>query len=79
MIKTLSDSHSVTVSCQAMSTPPCSYYHFAGGGKTIRERKAVEDTLIRKEIEDLINDFPKYGYRMMTRHSVAKWQSRKFL
>lgn len=68
MIETLSASHPVTVSCQAMNTPSCSYYHFAGVGKTVRERKATEDTLIRDEMEKLINgDCSKYGYRMMTK------------
>lgn len=68
MIETLSTAHPVTMSCQAMSTPFRSYYHFATQGKTVRERKAIEDTLIRDEVEKLITgDCPKYGYRMMTK------------
>lgn len=68
MIETLFTSHPITVSCQAMSTTLRSYYHFVGVGKTVREKKAIEDTLIRAEVEKLINgDCSKYGYRMMTR------------
>ena len=55
------------VSCQAFTTPFCSYYHFLENSKTVQERKTSEDTLIREEIENLIIDFPKYGYRMMTK------------
>ena len=68
MIETLSSTHPVMASCQAMNTPFRSYYHFATSGKTVQERRAIEDTLIRGEIEKLINgDCSKYGYRMMTR------------
>jgi transposase InsO family protein len=68
MIETLSNIHPVTASCQAMSIPFRSYYHFAGVGKTVREKKDVEDTLIRAEVETLIHgDCSTYGYRMMTR------------
>lgn len=68
MIETLSSSHAITVSCQAMSTPFRSYYHFSTGGKRVRECKAIEDTCIRDEVEKLINgDCSKYGYRMMTK------------
>ena len=75
VIETLS-TPPVTVSCQAMSTPYCSYYHFANTGRTVREREAIEDTLIRGEIETLINgDCSKYGYRMMTRQLKKRWVS----
>ena len=68
MIETLTSHHPLTVGCQVMNVPPCSYYHFTGAGKTVREKKASEDTLIRAEVEKLINgDCSKYGYRMMTR------------
>lgn len=68
MINMLSKTHPVTVSCQVVDIPLCSYYHFVGNGRTVREKKAVEDTLIRAEVEKLINgDCSKYGYRMMTR------------
>ena len=42
------------MSCQAFATDRGSYYHFANLGKTVRERKAIEDTLIRDEIEKLM-------------------------
>ena len=68
MIETLTDHHPVIVSCQVMNIPPCSYYHFAGAGKTVHEKKTLEDMLIRAEVEKLINgDCSKYGYRMMTK------------
>jgi len=67
MITLLSTSYPVAVSCQALATNRRSYYYFMTSGKTVRERQAIEDTLIRSEVEKLIIDFPKYGYRMMTK------------
>jgi putative transposase len=68
MITKLSATYPLSVTCQAFSTDRSSYYHFATHGKTVRECKAIEDTLIRDEVEKLINgDCSKYGYRMMTR------------
>ncbi len=69
MIETLSISHSASMSCQAVGIDRTSYAHFSGDGQTIRQRKAVEDTLLRDAIEKVINtEFPKYGYRPMTKH-----------
>lgn len=68
MIETLALHHPITVSCQAMGVPLCSYHHYVTSSKTVREKKAAEDTLIRAEVEKLINgDCSKYGYRMMTK------------
>lgn len=67
MIETLATTHPVAVSCQMATTPSRSYYYYQDTGKTARERKATEDTLIRDEIEKLIMNFPRYGYRMVTK------------
>jgi len=76
MIETLSATHPLFVSCNACAIDRGSYYHFATSGKTVRERKTIEDTLIRGEIETLINgDCSKYGYRMMTRQLKKRWIS----
>ncbi len=69
MIGTLSTSHPVAMSCHAVGIDRTSYAHFSTDGQTIRQRKAVEDTLLRAAIEKVINtEFPKYGYRPMTKH-----------
>lgn len=69
MINTLSVVHSNAMSCQAVGIDRTSYSHFRSEGETVRQRKAVEDTLLRDAIEKVINgEFPKYGYRPMTKH-----------
>jgi transposase InsO family protein len=61
--------HSDAVSCQAVGIDRTSYIHFKSEGQGVRQRRALEDTLLRDEIEKVINgEFPKYGYRPMTKH-----------
>lgn len=68
MITKVGGNHQVRLSCQVCGVDRGSYYHYTGSGKNMRERKAIEDTLIRSAIEKLIEkEFTKYGYRMMTR------------
>jgi putative transposase len=69
MIRTLSTSHAVAVSCQAIGVDRRLYLHFVTKGHSVRQRKAVEDALLRDAIEKVINtEFPKYGYRPMTKY-----------
>lgn len=68
MIKILSNSYSVCVSCFAFDVSRRLYHHFVANSQTINLQKLTEDTLLRSAIENGIKEFPKYGYRMMTKH-----------
>ena len=67
MIDTLSASHPSSTICQAVGISRRLYYHYETLDIDRQKQKEREDTLIRDEVEKLIKEFPKYGYRMMTR------------
>lgn len=69
MITALSQYHTTTMSCQAVNINRRSYYHYLNISQPLNEQKAIEDNLIRDEIEKLINKpaSSRYGYRPMTK------------
>jgi len=67
MIDALSASHPNSTICQAVGISRRLYYRYETLGIDHRKQKEREDTLIRDEVEKLIKEFPKYGYRMMTK------------
>lgn len=67
MIGNLSTFHPSSNICQAVGISRRLYYHYEALGVDRRKQKEQEDTLIRDEVEKLIKEFPKYGYRMMTK------------
>ena len=67
MIDGMSSLHSSFVCCQAFGISSRSYYDYTTTGNKRQKQKEREDTLIRDAIEKQIPNFPKYGYRMMTK------------
>lgn len=65
MIENISSHHSAFITCQAFGVNISSYKHYSHQGKGLIEKKAIEDILLRDELEKIIQEFPKYGYRMM--------------
>lgn len=67
MIEKVSLTHSAFTTCRAFGVNISSYNHYFHQGKGLIEKKAIEDVLLRDELEKVIQEFPKYGYRMMDR------------
>jgi len=67
VIDTLTDQFTTTAVCASLGINHSNFRHFVTTTKVVGGNREVEDTLIRDELEKLIGDFPKYGYRMMTK------------
>jgi len=69
MINSLTTNHSVSLVCSSLGLDTSLYYHWLNVTREKEAKKSVEDTLLRGEIEKLI-DLPasaRYGYRPMTK------------
>lgn len=69
MINQLTNNYSTTAVCGVLGINHSNYQHYLTKSKDLDSQKELEDTLIRDEIEKLINKpaSSKYGYRPMTK------------
>lgn len=67
MIKDLSSSYSISLTCSVLNIDTSLYYNWLNHSRKTEAQKSVEDTLLRDEIEYVIKEFPKYGYRPITK------------
>ena len=69
MITKLTNNYSVTAICGVLGVSHSNYQYFIKSTQDLSKQKELEDTLIRDEIERLINKpaSNKYGYRPMTK------------
>ncbi len=67
MIKDLSVDCSISLACSLLNIDTSLYYNWLNQSRKTETQKSVEDTLLRDKIEDIIKDFPRYGYRPMTK------------
>lgn len=69
MITQLTNHYSTTAVCGVFGVSHSNYQYYLGNTRDLDRQKKLEDTLIRDEIEKLINRpaSSKYGYRPMTK------------
>ena len=69
MINQLTNHYSTTAVCGVLGVNHCNYQYYLSRTKDLDRQKELEDTLVRDEIEKLINKpaSSKYGYRPMTK------------